>query len=71
LSNIGIKSRDGKLVPIRDKNSSGLLDPHYAFPLSFASKEEIYQKYAVIVALASSALASVLTVVNVIVALLK
>lgn len=71
LSSIRINSRDGKLVPIMDKTSSGLLDPHYAQPLSFASKEEIYQKYAVIVALASSALASVLTVVNVIVALLK
>ncbi len=45
-------------------------DPFMLYPLYVTSREEVYQKYSVVVALFFSVLATVLTIINVIVSLL-
>jgi len=46
-------------------------NPFILYPLYVTSREEVYQKYSVVVALFFSVLATVLTIINVIVSLLS
>lgn len=71
LTRMEIESKNGKKVSCKDVDDKDTGGMTRAYALIFATREELYQKYAVIVALFFSILASVLTIVNVIVTILK
>lgn len=52
------------------KDSKGdLMDSNHAYPFLLASREELYQKYSVVIALFFSILATILTIINVLIAI--
>lgn len=71
LTKLSVQSKSGEHVQITDSKQERPVGINSVFPLEFAVRDEIYQKYSVIAALVSSTVASILTVVNVIVALLR
>jgi len=71
LQKINVHTKDGKPVPCKNTKGWNVADPKHAFPIPLATREEIYQKYAVVVALFFSVLASILTIVNVLVAIFR
>jgi hypothetical protein len=71
LTSIRINDRDGKPISCEDLEGDDVADPGNAYPLWLATREEIYQEYAVLIALATSILATILTIVNVIITILK
>lgn len=68
LTSLSAKTKAGQIVPCYDIKGE-IMGSHKAYPLLLATREEIYQKYAVVVALFFSVLASILTIVNVLVSI--
>jgi len=71
LTSIRINDRAGKLISCEDLEGDDVADPANAYPLWLATREEVYQEYAVLIALATSILATILTIVNVIITILR
>lgn len=71
ITGLIIKPKNGKTLSCVDKYGINTATPERIYPLFLATREELYQKYAVIVALASSIIATILTAVNVLVSLLR
>ncbi len=71
VTRLRIESKEGKKVLCKDEDGKDTSRPQSAYPLYLATREELYQKYAIVVALFFSIFASILTVINVIVAILK
>lgn len=71
VTRLRVESKDGKKVLCKDVDGKDTSRTQGAYPLYLATREELYQKYAVVVALFFSILASILTIINVIVAILK
>lgn len=67
LEHIVITHKDGNRILCLDKDSKDV--SLFYIPLLFSTREELYQKYAVVVALFFSILASFLTIINVIIAI--
>lgn len=68
LKNIRIFSKeDGKTIICKDRFNK--LTSERGYPLFFSTREEIYQKYSVVVALFFSTLATILTIINVLIAI--
>lgn len=68
LTSFGVKTEEGKMVPCKDAKGN-FMGSSRAYSFLLATREELYQKYAVIVALFFSILATILTIVNVLVAI--
>ncbi len=71
LTEITITTKDGKAILCKDTDGGDIGNPNYCYPVCLTTREEIYQKYAVLVALATSIVATVLTIVNVIVTIYR
>lgn len=70
LSRLAVRTKDGKEVSI--KGASGRsINSSTAYPLSFVTREELYQKYSVIVALVFNIFAAILTIVNVLISIFR
>ena len=67
LTSFDVRTKEGKMVSCKDADGK-IMDSRRAYPFLLANREELYQKYAVIVAIFFSVLATVLTIVNVLVA---
>lgn len=65
-----VRTEDGKIVPCLDAKDK-IMGSSLAYPFLLATREEMYQKYAVIVALCFSVLATILTIVNVLVSIFR
>ena len=70
LTGFDVRTNDGKIVPCYDTKGK-IMNISRAYPLLLATREEMYQKYAVIVALFFSVLATILTIVNVLVSIFR
>ncbi len=68
LTSFDARTEDGKMVPCKDTKGN-FMGSSRVYPFLLATREELYQKYAVIVALFFSVLATILTIVNVLVSL--
>ncbi len=69
LSDLILVTENRERVPCSDiKGRETLVN---TYPLALTSKEEIYQKYAVIVALFFSTIAAILTIINVLVSIFR
>lgn len=69
LTHLSVYTKDEKSISC--KTVDGEPAAIIYFPLLFANREELYQKYAVVVAIFFSVLAFILTIVNMIVAIFK
>lgn len=70
LTDILVQNTEGKKVLCKDPDG-GETSKNRQYSIHAVSREELYQKYAVVVALFFSVLASILTIVNVLVAIFK
>ena len=69
VTKIEVQDKDGKAVLCKDSEGKDTNREDWIRLLRFVTKEEVYQKYAVVVALFFSILASILTIINVLVAI--
>jgi len=70
LTGFDVRTKDEKIVPCLDERGN-TMGSSRAYPLLLATREEMYQKYAVIVALCFSVVATILTIVNVLVSIFR
>jgi hypothetical protein len=68
---VNIQTKDGKKVLCWDIKGNDTSRIEGVYPLFLATREEIYQKYAVVVAILFSVLAITLTIVNVLVSIFR